>query len=79
MKDDDLINEMLKLGLNNEIGAGYPVLTEDHFFFQQEDKRRSSKAIRHRQKAIQTSGCIYTDAKYGFKNGRGAWVAEQRH
>ncbi len=34
MKDDELVNEMLKPVLKNEIRAGYPVLTEDHFFFQ---------------------------------------------
>ena len=34
MKDDELINEMLKPVAKNEIRAGYPVLTEDHFFFQ---------------------------------------------
>ncbi len=35
MKDDELINEMLKPVAKNKIRAGYPVLTEDHFFFQQ--------------------------------------------
>ena len=35
MNDDELVNEMLKPILRNEIRAGYPVLTEDHFFFQQ--------------------------------------------
>ncbi len=44
MKDEELVNEMLKPVLNNEIKAGYPVLTEEHFFFQQvvefmQDKR----------------------------------------
>lgn len=44
MKDDELVNEMLKPIVKNEISAGYPVLTEDHFFFQQvvefmQDKR----------------------------------------
>ena len=44
MKDDELVNEMLKSIVKNEIRAGYPVLTEDHFFFQQvvdfmQDKR----------------------------------------
>ena len=34
MKDDELVNEMLKPVAKNEIRAGYPVLTEDHFFFQ---------------------------------------------
>ncbi len=34
MKDDELVNEMLKPVMRNEIRAGYPVLTEDHFFFQ---------------------------------------------
>ena len=35
MKDEELVNEMLKPVIKNEIRAGYPVLTEDHFFFQQ--------------------------------------------
>lgn len=44
MKDEELVNEMLKPVAKNEIRAGYPVLTEDHFFFQQvvdfmQDKR----------------------------------------
>ncbi|MBQ8787991.1 MAG: hypothetical protein IJZ58_00530 [Oscillospiraceae bacterium] len=44
MKDEELVNEMLKSIVKNEIRAGYPVLTEDHFFFQQvvefmQDKR----------------------------------------
>ena len=44
MKDEELVNEMLKSVLKNEIRAGYPVLTEEHFFFQQvvefmQDKR----------------------------------------
>ena len=44
MKDDELVNEMLESIVKNEIRAGYPVLTEDHFFFQQvvdfmQDKR----------------------------------------
>ena len=34
MNDDELVNEMLKPITKNEIRAGYPVLTEDHFFFQ---------------------------------------------
>lgn len=34
MKDYELVNEMLKPITKNEIRAGYPVLTEDHFFFQ---------------------------------------------
>ena len=34
MKDDELVNEMLKPVAKNETRAGYPVLTEDHFFFQ---------------------------------------------
>jgi len=34
MRDDELVNEMLKPVAKNEIRAGYPVLTEDHFFFQ---------------------------------------------
>ena len=34
MKDEELVNEMLKPIVKNEIRAGYPVLTEDHFFFQ---------------------------------------------
>ena len=34
MNDDELVNEMLKPVAKNEIRAGYPVLTEDHFFFQ---------------------------------------------
>lgn len=34
MKDDELVNEMLKPVIKNEIRAGYPVLTEDYFFFQ---------------------------------------------
>ena len=44
MNDDELVNEMLKPITKNEIRTGYPVLTEDHFFFQQvfefmQDKR----------------------------------------
>ena len=44
MKDDELVNEMLKPVAKNGIGAGYPVLTEDYFFCQQvvgfmQDKR----------------------------------------
>ena len=35
MKDEELVNEMLKPVAKNEIRAGYPVLTENHFFFQQ--------------------------------------------
>ena len=35
MKDDELVNEMLKPVAKDEIRAGYPVLTEDHFFCQQ--------------------------------------------
>ena len=34
MKDDELVNEMLKPIAKNETRAGYPVITEDHFFFQ---------------------------------------------
>ena len=34
MKDDELVNEMLKPVAKNQTRAGYPVLTEDHFFFQ---------------------------------------------
>lgn len=34
MKDDELVNEMLKPVVRNEIRASYPVLTEEHFFFQ---------------------------------------------
>jgi len=34
MKDDELVNEMLKPVAKNKIRAGYPVLTENHFFFQ---------------------------------------------
>ena len=34
MKDEELVNEMLKPVAKNEIRAGYPVLMEDHFFFQ---------------------------------------------
>ena len=34
MKDEELVNEMLKPIAKDEIRAGYPVLTEDHFFFQ---------------------------------------------
>jgi len=34
MRDDELVNEMLKPVAKNETRAGYPVLTEDHFFFQ---------------------------------------------
>ena len=32
MKDEELVNEMLKPVAKNEIRAGYPVLTENHFF-----------------------------------------------
>ena len=44
MNDDELVNEMLKSIVKNEIRAGCPVFTEDHFFFQQvvefmQDKR----------------------------------------
>lgn len=44
MKDYELVNEMLKPALKKDDRAGYPVLTEDHFFFQQvvdfmQDKR----------------------------------------
>ncbi|MBQ7014686.1 MAG: hypothetical protein IJN12_01050 [Clostridia bacterium] len=44
MKDEELVNEMLKPIAKDEIRAGYPILTEDHFFFQQvvdfmQDKR----------------------------------------
>ena len=44
MKDDELVNEMLKPISSKDDKAGYPVLTEDHFFFQQvvdfmQDKR----------------------------------------
>ena len=31
------------------------------------------------QEAIQASGCDIPYAEHGVKNGRGAWVAEQRH
>ena len=34
MKDDELVNEMLKPVAKNETRAGYPMLTEEHFFFQ---------------------------------------------
>ncbi|MBQ4547536.1 MAG: hypothetical protein IJA17_10355 [Oscillospiraceae bacterium] len=34
MKDYELVNEMLKPALKKDDRAGYPVLTEDHFFFQ---------------------------------------------
>ena len=34
MNDDELVNEMLKPVIKNEIRVGYPVLTEEHFFFQ---------------------------------------------
>lgn len=44
MNDDELLNEMLKPALKKDARADYPVLTEDHFFFQQvvafmQDKR----------------------------------------
>ena len=35
IKDEELVNEMLKPVVKKEIRAGYPVLTENHFFFQQ--------------------------------------------
>ena len=34
MKDDELVNEMLKPISSKNDRAGYPILTEDHFFFQ---------------------------------------------
>ncbi len=34
MNDDGLVNEMFKSIVKNEIRAGYPILTEDHFFSQ---------------------------------------------
>ena len=44
MNDEELVNEMLKPIIRHEIREGYPVLTENHFFFQQvvefmQDKR----------------------------------------
>lgn len=45
MKDEELVNEMLKPIVKNEIRAGYPVLTEDHFFFQQVIDFMSDKRI----------------------------------
>ena len=44
MKEEELVSEMLKPVTENEIRGGYPVLTEEHFFFQQvvefmQDKR----------------------------------------
>lgn len=35
MKDDELINEMFKPVAKDTVRAGSPILTEDHFFFQQ--------------------------------------------
>lgn len=35
MKDDELINEMLKPVAKDTVRAGSPILTEDYFFFQQ--------------------------------------------
>ena len=34
MKDEELVNEMLKPISSKDDRAGYPVLTEEHFFFQ---------------------------------------------
>lgn len=45
MKDDELVNEMLKPVAKNEIREGHPVLTEDHFFFQQVMEFMSDKRI----------------------------------
>ena len=45
MNDDELVNEMLKPVLKNEIRAGYPVLTEEHFFFQQVVEFMADKRI----------------------------------
>ena len=45
MKDDELVNEMLKPVIKNEIRAGYPVLTENHFFFQLVIEFMSDKRI----------------------------------
>lgn len=44
MNDEELVNEMLKPIIRHEIRVCYPVLTENHFFFQQvvelmQDKR----------------------------------------
>ena len=45
MKDEELVNEMLKPIAKDEIRAGYPILTEDHFFFQQVVKFMQDKRI----------------------------------
>ena len=45
MKDKELVNEMLKPVAKNETRAGYPVLTEDHFFFQMVTEFMSDKRI----------------------------------
>ncbi len=33
MKDDELVNEMLKPVAKDAVRVGYPILTEEHFFF----------------------------------------------
>lgn len=45
MKDDELVNEMIKPISSKNDRAGYPVLTEDHFFFQQVVKFMQDKRI----------------------------------
>lgn len=35
MKDDELVREMLKPVEKDDVRVGHPILTEDHFFFQQ--------------------------------------------
>ena len=45
MKDEELVNEMLKPISSKDDKAGYPVLTEDHFFFQQVMEFMSDKRI----------------------------------
>lgn len=45
MKDDELVNEMLKPISSKNNRVGYPVLTEDHFFFQQVVKFMQDKRI----------------------------------
>ena len=45
MNDDELVNAMLKLVLKKDDRAGYPVLTEEHFFFQQVVEFMADKRI----------------------------------
>ena len=59
MKDDELVNEMLKPVAKNEIRAGYPVLTEEHFFFQLVIEFMSDKRI-----WLGTASDLISDMKY---------------